>query len=383
MAITFNFNVVKNILFIAGSIPHYRIKFFEMLKKELTKHDIELEIVTGEKNKEDQKIPESSLDWIKRIPARSIKLGNIDFVLQPGIKYLKNKDLIVVGLENKFIINYYLMFIRHYSGFRLAFWGHGRNMQLGINNLKNRFKYFFLKQCDWWFGYTTGTKEFLVSHGFPEAKITVCQNAIDTRCLRKFYNEIKEEDLNILRTKFNINSDSTGIFCGEMDKGKNISFIIDACKKIKKQIPDFNMIFVGSGNDSQKVLDISQYYKWIHYVGPSFGKDLVKYFKLASVQLMPYYVGLGVLDSFAMETPLITTSNPFHGPEIEYLINDFNGRITNDDLESYSQGVVDTIKNGKYLEYKKGCIVSAEKYTIENMVNNFKNGILTCLNETS
>lgn len=354
-----------------------------MLKEELREYDIDLSIVTGEKENVYNKIQEDSTDWIKKIPAKRLKLGNMEFVLQPGIEYLKNKDLIIVGLENKFIINYYLMFIRHFSEFKLAFWGHGRNMQLGINNIKNRFKYFFLKQCDWWFGYTNGTKDFLVSHGFPEAKITVCQNAIDTNCLRKFYNEIKDEELKILRKKLNITSGPTGIFCGEMDKGKNVNFIIESCKRIKKQIPDFNMIFVGSSNDSKTVMEDYQSHEWIHFVGPNFGKDLAKYFKLASVQLMPYYVGLGVLDSFATETPLITTSNPFHGPEIEYLINDYNGKITNDDLESFSQGVVDTIKTGKYLEYQIGCRASAEKYTIENMVNNFRKGIIACLNEKS
>jgi len=86
------------------------------------------------------------------------------------------------------------------------------------------------------------------------------------------------------------------------------------------------------------------------------------------------------VDSFALETPIITTTNPFHGPEIDYLDNGKNGLITNDNIEDYSSKVIETLKNGSYLSLIDGCKLSAEKITLEVMVNNFKEGILSCLN---
>ena len=94
---------------------------------------------------------------------------------------------------------------------------------------------------------------------------------------------------------------------------------------------------------------------------------------------MPYSVGLGMLDSFAMETPMITTFNQFHGPEIDYLENGINGFITKDNIDDYSQTVIETLKTKKYVDLIKGCKLSAEIYTIETMVENFKNGVLSCL----
>ena len=95
---------------------------------------------------------------------------------------------------------------------------------------------------------------------------------------------------------------------------------------------------------------------------------------------MPYYLGLGLLDSFALETPIITTSNPFHGPEIEYLENGENGFITNDNIYDYTSKVVEVLKNKSYLDLIEGCILIAEKITLKAMVENFEGGVLSCLN---
>jgi L-malate glycosyltransferase len=139
------------------------------------------------------------------------------------------------------------------------------------------------------------------------------------------------------------------------------------------------MIFMGSGIESYKVEDASKKYDWIHYVGSKFGKERVKFFKISLIQIMPYAVGLGVLDSFALETPMIITANPFHGPEIEYLENGINGFITKDNIDDYSQTIIETLKTRKYDDLIKGCKKAAEVYTIENMVINFKKGVLSCL----
>jgi glycosyltransferase involved in cell wall biosynthesis len=165
-----------------------------------------------------------------------------------------------------------------------------------------------------------------------------------------------------------------------MYPNKRLDFIIEVCYRVRNEIPDFQMIFIGSGIDSYKVKEASDTNEWIRYVGPIFGIDRIKYFKISSIQLMPDFVGLSILDSFAMETPIVTTNTPIHGPEIEYLENGINSIITNGNLDDYSNSVIEVLKTEYYLELIKGCKLSAEKYTIEKMVENFKNGILSVLN---
>jgi glycosyltransferase involved in cell wall biosynthesis len=372
---------MKNVLFINKVLPQYRVDFFNQLKSELIRHDVELHLIYGKANKTDAlKKDEVEIKWAQCIPNRRLRFGKSEILWQPYIKYLNDKDLILVQTENKLFLNYYLILARHFTKSKLGFWGPAKNMREENDTWPNRFRFLFLKKCDWWFGYTTGVKKFLMERNFPEERITVVQNAIDTHKLRKDYFEVTEMEISELKSQLGIKGNNTALFCGSMYKGKSLDFILEACHKIKKDIPDFNMIFVGSGVEAVKAFEASKKFSWIHYVGTRFGRERVMFFKISAVQLMPRLVGLAILDSFAMETPIITTSNPFHGAEIDYLENGINGIMTEDDVNEYSNVVIQLLKTERYRELLPGCKTSAEKYTTEAMVENFKNGILSALN---
>lgn len=372
---------MKSVLIIYKFLPQYRKEFFNQLKEELAKVNIELELVYGKiRNTDSLKKDEVDIEWARFIPNKRIIIGKTELLWQPCVKYLNDKDLVIVEGANRLLLNYYLMVARHFSKFKLAFWGHGRNLQEDINSIRNRFKYLFLKKCDWWFGYTLGVKKFLIANGYREDKITVVQNAIDTISLKKHYSEISKIEINELIDELGIKGCKTGIYCGAMYPDKRIDFILETCNNVKRAIPEFHMIFIGSGIESYKVEQATQACNWIHYVGTKFDKERVKYFKVSNIQIMPAAVGLGMLDSFAMETPMITTVNSFHGPEIEYLENGVNGFITKDNIADYSQTVIDVLRTEKYIDLIEECKSAAKKYTVENMVANFKNGILSCLN---
>jgi L-malate glycosyltransferase len=371
---------MKRVLIIYKFLPQYRYEFFQGLKKELEKSGVQLELIYGKLNNADAlKKDEVDIDWARYIPNRTIQIGKTQLIWQPLTKYLGAFDLVIVEQANKLLLNYYLIFARHFSKYKFANWGHGRNMQDDIKSLRNRFKFLYLNKCDWWFAYTVGVKQMLIEQGFPGEKITVVQNAIDTVSLRKFYAEITDQESEQLKKELGIEGSKVAIYCGGMYAEKRLDFMIETCKLVKKQIPDFHMIFVGSGQDSYKAQEASEKYDWIHYVGSKFGKDKVRYFKISSIQLMPGLVGLGILDSFALETPIITTQYPFHSPEIEYLENGVTGLITDDSFEKYTESVIDVLKTEKYISMIAACKKSAEIYTVETMVENFKNGVLKCL----
>lgn len=364
---------MKKVLIIQQIIPDYRKEFFNLLKQELVKNDIELVLIHGEKENK-------LLDWAIPIANKKINFLKVDLRWQPLLKYIKNKDLIIVEAANKLILNYVIIILRSFNKTKLGFWGHGRNMQAHQDSWRNKFSLLFLKKCDWWFGYTTGVRDFLIKNAYPANQITVVQNAIDTGRLRKQLREIKDSDVSELRNQLKITSNKVALFCGGMYLEKRIDFILETCYQVKKEIPEFEMIFIGVGEESVKVEKAAENNCWIHYVGSKKGKDRIKYFKIASIQLMPESVGLGILDSFALETPIITTQGEFHGPEIEYLENGINGIITEDSLKEYSQTIIRILKTAQHTNLLKGCIASANKYTVQQMVENFKNGIINCIN---
>ncbi len=372
---------MKKVLIIQNILPHYRKDFFDRLKNELTTHNIELEFLHGIAHGTTAlKKDECKIEWAHIIKNRYLKIGKKELIWQPILKYLNDKDLVIVEAANLNISNYILLITRYFSKYKLAAWGHGRNFKEAEDSISNRFKYLFINKFDWWFAYTKGVKDLLITKGVNENKITDVQNAIETTNLSKFYSEISEVEIIELKNELGIKGSKTAIFCGGMYANKRLDFLLETCLRVKKEIPEFHMIFVGAGLESHKIQEASKKNNWIHYVGPKFSKDRVKYFKISSIQLMPGIVGLGILDSFALETPIVTTTFPYHSPEIEYLENGINGFKTNNNLTEYSDTIIDILNNERHLDIIQNCRSSAKKYSIDNMVNNFKIGILNCLN---
>ena len=373
----------KKIVIIYRTLFQYREEFYNQLRESLFKENVELFIFYGKLNSSDFKSRKDQidLDWGKFIKNKIVRIGGKELIWQPCLKDLKDKDMVIVEQANKLLINYYLMFNRKRLGLKFCYWGHGRNRQMKENSVYNKFKYIFIKNCDWWFAYTQSVKEFLIEMGVPANKITPVQNAINTEELRSEYLQISHSKAAEIKESIGIKSDIIGIYCGAMYSEKRIDFLLETCYKVKKQIPEFNMIFIGSGEDFYKVKEAAKDQGWIHCLGSKFGQERVKYFRISAVQLMPGAVGLGILDSFAMETPLVTTVQDFHGPEISYLENGKNGIITKNNIEEYTDAVVDLLLSKKYLQMAEYCKYSAGKYTLENMVENFKIGVLRCLNE--
>ncbi len=372
---------MKKVIIIYRFLPQYRVDFYERLKSRLDEEGYEFQLIYGKnKNNDALKKDEVEIEWAIFVPNHLLRVGPVEILWQPCIKYLKDADLIIVEDANKLLLNYWLIISKYFSRFKLAYWGHGRNMQLPIHDFRNKIKSFILKKTDWYFAYTNGVKKYLVENNYPDTQITVVQNAIDTKTLKHFYDNINEREINDIRDELNIYGSNVGIYCGAMYPEKRIPFILESCFRIRKSIEDFHMIFIGTGIDARLIEEVAKDHKWIHYLGPRFGKDKVIFFKISSIQLMPAAVGLAVLDSFALETALVTTENPFHGPEIEYLTQGENGLITKFNVVDYSNEIIRLLRGKGYVKLNKGCRASYDKYTIGKMVENFVDGIKSCFN---
>jgi glycosyltransferase involved in cell wall biosynthesis len=115
---------------------------------------------------------------------------------------------------------------------------------------------------------------------------------------------------------------------------------------------------------------------WTRWVGARFGREKAAHMAMAQITLNPGLVGLGILDTFVCETPILTTDCGVHSPEIAYLENGVNGLMTADDLKSYADAGIRLLRDTHMLEtLRKGCAESAREYTVENMARRFADGI--------
>lgn len=363
-------------------LPHYRHAFFERLHGALADSGVELNLIYGqEKPGSVPKTLELDRPWAKRIRNKYVSAKGVELVWQPCLDQFDRSHLVIVEQANRLLVNYWLALRSHSRGQKIAFWGHGRNMQASsVGSWRERFKSNFVGAADWWFAYTELSSNIVGASGFSSDRITVVQNAIDTDELAGAVESVLPDQLQRIKDELNIHSDNICVYCGGMYRDKKLAFLLASCLEIKSSIPDFHMLFIGDGPDRRLVEQAAFEHSWIHNLGPKYGADRVPYFVLSKALLISGGIGLGIVDSFVTRTPLITTDVPLHGPEIAYLTNHVNGVITAHVTRNYADAVVEYLHApSRQSTMRDACALSARKYTLENMVRNFAAGVLQCL----
>jgi glycosyltransferase involved in cell wall biosynthesis len=366
------------------SIPQYRGRFYELLRERLAADGVELVLVYGDPSREDASKADSiDLDWATRRRTLSLRAGDRELLWQGGLTRVRRGDLVIVEQASKLLLNYVLFTLARTGYIRFAFWGHGRSTRLrALTSAGERAKAFMSRRAWWWFAYNERSAGFVLELGYPDDRITRVQNAIDTRELIAAARRCDDARLDQLRAELGLRGDNVCVFVGAMYPDKRLPFLIAACEAARSRLPDFEMIFIGEGPESGIVTAAATEHDWIHQVGPKFNDERVPYMLLAKFVLMPGLVGLGVLDSFALRVPLITTRIPYHSPEIDYLRDGENGLMVFDapDPDRYARAVVAALLDEPLRErLRQGCEESSGRYTVEEMADNFARGVLDAL----
>lgn len=372
------------VVIVAPWLRHYNAAFLAILRDRLDQLGVAMDVVYGHPSGAEAGRGDTvSPDWAIEVNHRDIGVGRRRFTWQPHAPVIRDADLVVVQQASRLLLNYYLLAKQQLGGPQVAFWGHGRNFQADslLQSVAEQAKRMMTRQSHWFFAYTDLTARVLAEHGYPADRITVVKNSIDTVSLAEARDRVSDADIEKLRTTLGLAGDHVGIFCGAMYSDKRLDFLVESAKRIRIDIPDFELICVGDGVDRPIIDRAAGEHPWIHAVGPRFGDDLALHFALASVYLLPGLVGLTVLDSFVFETPMVTTSDAKHSPEIEYLKDGVNGLIVEDaSVESYSDVVVELLSSeDRRQELVAGCVESAREHSMEEMAERFADGVMLAL----
>lgn len=376
--------MARRVLIVQKTIPQYRRRFFELLREHLANDDIELKLVYGQPEPaEASKRDVVRLDWAVERRTLFLPVARRRLYWQQCLGDARQADLVIVEQASKLLVNYVLLAEQMVGVKRLAFWGHGRTpTATPPSRLGEAAKGIMSRHVHWWFAYNELSASYVRELGYPTNRITPVENAIDTRALAAAGAAVSERELAALRAKLGLAGANVCLYVGGMYREKRLPFLVAACELVKRQVPDFEMLFIGSGPDRHVVEEAAARNPWMHDLGPQFDDDKVPYFRLAKLLLMPGRVGLGILDCFALETPLVTTAVSYHGPEIDYLENGVNGVMVQEtDLPTaYANRVAELLTGHTAFERLTiGCRQSAHRYTIENMATRFANGIRAAL----
>ena len=373
----------RRVVVVAKTVPHYRARFFELARYALDRLGVDLELIQGQPLDARQAADNAVIRWAKHVPSRVVRLGRRQLLWQPVLGMTRDADLVIIEQASKLLANYPLILRGQLGGARIALWGHGRNLEeASASRAGEWFKRALSTRVHWWFAYNDASASIIEALGYPKSRVTSLQNTIDTVELRTARAGLSEAELCSLRQALAVRGRHVCVFVGGMYPAKGVQYLLDACRRIRERVPDFEMIFVGGGPDSSYVREAAANNDWIKYVGPQYGVDRVKFFALASLQLLPSAVGLGIIDSFTLGVPLVTTNARTHGPEISYLDPGHNGVLVEDagDPLKYGDAVAALLQDGAVLtRLVAGCERASQVYSIESMVDRFVTGIRDAL----
>ena len=358
----------------------YRLPFYDLLRQELSARSIGLKVLYGQAGRaEASKRDHTDLSWGTFVANRYVEVKGREVSWQPCLPELRHVDLVVVEQALKRALNAVLVGQQLVGARRVAFWGHGRNFQShrawpGAEQAKRHLS----RRVHWWFAYNERSARAVQELPYPRARITVVNNAVDTRALTSARHALAPEEVDGLRARLGIRSENVGLYVGGMYADKRLGFLVACCERIRAEVPDFEVVLVGDGPDSHLVDAAARRHSWVHREGARFGAALAPYFATARAVLMPGAVGLAVLDSFAFGVPLVTCALPYHGPEIEYLVPGVNGVVVADaaDPGAFARAVAELLRQPATRErLARGCSASASSYGVESMARRFAAGV--------
>ena len=360
-------------------LPHYRIPFFVGLRQRLLAEGIDLQLIYGDEyaGTVPRTVPLET-PWATFAPNTYFKLAGRELVWQHLPTDQLAADLLIFEQANRLLNNYGFLLKRRKG--KIAFFGHGKNLQSTGWPWAEKLKAQLINRVDWWFAYTDISRQIVTAAAFPPRKITTVQNCIDSVALRQALDAVTPDDIDRVRQKHGLGGANIGLFCGGLYPLKKIDFLLKASQMIRKRVKDFELVVVGDGPQASEIAAAARRFDWIHPVGHCVGEQLAPYLRCAQALLMPGLVGLVIIDSFVAGVPLITTDNGIHSPEIAYLENGRNGLMTPDSISAYADAVVAYLESDPLqAQLRQGCAASAAMLTIENMVANFAAGIQDCL----
>ena len=373
---------MKTVLIIEAQMKQYRLPFYEMLYERLRDADIRLRVAYSDPaGQELRKRDNCVLPLEFGLSVKGSWVFYDRVLYQPLLREICFADLVITDHAYKLALTHYLLLVSRLGLKRVGFWGHGRNRQGNALRFPEKYKKRTLDWVTWWFAYTAGTAEYLHRQGVPKSKTTTVQNSVDTRRIQEHVQHLDTNARARIRSAMGIPvAAPVGIFVGALQKVKYVSLLLDASRAIRKSVGEFHLIIVGGGPEEEAIRESAREQSWVHIAGSKFGDEKSELLAIADVFLLPGMVGLAILDAFAAGLPVVTTRLPIHSPEVEYLEEGSNGIVTEHHSVAYADAVVDILLHPQKLhQLQSGARLSAEKYSIEAMVENFRRGILQCL----
>lgn len=362
-------------------VPAYRKPFFGRLRETLAESDVELVVAAGQR-REDSTTGALEEPWLVRVPMSTAERTGLTRLRVRDV--MRRADLIVSEQALRHLETYGLLGRQALGGTPVALWGHGRTIVKPVSALERWALRQITNRAHWFFAYTERARTAVVRGGFPAHRVTVVQNAIDTEELAAARRSVGTVEAASLRKELGLPAKGVCLSLGSLVPAKRLGFLLDAAQVVAARRPEFALIVAGDGPEREFIERAARRHEWLRYAGAVDGTQKARLGSVSELLLVPGRVGLVAVDSFALQTPIVTTGSPFHAPEFEYLVDGANAVVTDDDVGAFAQAVERVLADDALSDaLRRGCVAAARRYTLSAMVNNFTAGTLAALASAS
>lgn len=369
----------RRVAIVQPAVPHYRVPFFTRLISAAGEEGIHIDVFAGEAPIGTRGRGDSSdAPFVNWLDTQEFKIrGRALFYKVTAPVRRGEYDLVILEHAVRNIEAYELLM--RLGGRRIAFWGHGRTYTVDVSPYQESLKYWLARQATWFFAYTQRGADSVIGRGFPPDRITVLNNSIDTNALKADLSTISDAEVLRYSRQYDLRG-RTALYLGALDTYKRIPFLLDSAAIASRMSSDFRLLIAGNGLDRPITEDFVERNPWASYLGTAIGRDKALALKAAQAVAIPGAIGLVALDSLVAGKPVITTDFRHHGPEFDYLEDGSTAMVTTDDVASYATGLVGFLADRtRQKEMSDRCLVEAQKYTLDRMINSFLEGIRSAL----
>lgn len=375
-------SVRRSVLVVQWYVPRYRVSFYEGLRAALAEREVDLQLAYGvPERRQAARSDAVQLPWATPMTTTVLRFAGRSLEWRSLAGLQDQPDLVVVEQALKNVETYRFLARRARGGAPVALWGHGRTRTKRHSRLEHYAKEALTRRADWFFAYTSSGGDDARAAGVPAERITVVQNASDTRTLARARRAVTEEQVAVFRATHGLTAGRTCLFLGGLDGSKRLPLLLHASRLLHQTFPEFRLVVAGDGPARSTVEDEARRSTYLTYLGPVFGDDRAVLGAAADLLVMPGRAGLAVLDGFALGLPVVTSRWPFHPPEIEYVEHGRNAWVVGDaGPAAYASAITTLLNNGELLDrLRTGASAACERYTVEEMVRRFADGVVSAL----
>jgi glycosyltransferase involved in cell wall biosynthesis len=312
------------------AIPHYRLPLFKKLAAETpfrwifycSDHDDE--VSTG--------LPASDLNQLQVRPINNRRLLG-PFIYQTGVKlHSDGVAAFMLDLGWTLVSTPRYLIEAKMRGIATVGWSKGipQNAKGREGPLKRLYQKFILGLCDVVIVYGKISKDYFRKLGFPEERIFIAQNTIDSaRIARELPLALSQRKK--LLERLPVKGRFVFGYMGALVPRKKVECIIEAFSRVRSAGVDALLVLAGTGLSEHALRELvaaNPYRTDILLVGRVPVGEEGGYFQLFDVYLSFAQGGLGILEAMAHGRAVVSTPEKY--PETELLIDEESALLAND-----------------------------------------------------